>query len=239
MTLSTIPRWKSVGTVVAILLLAAVLQFFDANPAASQALYLTAYEAPQDPGLDPSAGVWKDVPPIRVPLTAQSGIYSAGGGSVPFVNAQALHYNNQVYIRVQWDDATLDESTLRAQDFADAVALEFPAKAASSVPSICMGQADAGVNIWHWRADSQAGGPAPDVVHEGMLDDGSPEVFYTARMVGNPFANPDAGAVQTLISQTFGALSPAARQDVVGQGERLENGWAVVFMRANAGADTD
>jgi hypothetical protein len=100
-----------------------------------------------------------------------------------------------------------------------------------------MGQADAGVNIWHWRADSEAGGPAPDTLYDGMITDGSPEVFYTARMVGNPYANPDAGAVQTLISQTFGTLSPAAAQQVLGQGTRVGDGWAVVFSRGYTGAD--
>lgn len=238
MALGTLNRWKTLGLVAAILAFAAALQLFNANPAASQALYLTAYQAPSDPGIDPNSAVWKTVPPIRVPLTAQPGVYAAGGGSVPFVNAQALHFNNQVYIRVQWDDATADESTRRAQDFADAVAVEFPSKAAATVPSICMGQADSGVNIWHWRADSQAGGPAPDNLYDGMVSDGSPEVFYTARMVGNPYANPDAGSVQTLISQTFGTLSPAAAQQVLGQGTRVANGWAVVFSRGYTGADT-
>ncbi|MCC7365072.1 MAG: hypothetical protein IT303_11935 [Dehalococcoidia bacterium] len=236
--------WRRPLALIAVVLAAgALLQFTDTNPAVSQALTLKAYEAPEDPGLDPASDVWKgNVSSVRVPLTAQAGIYAAGGGSIPTVRVQAVHYQERLYIRAEWADGTLDEATTRVEDFSDAVALEFPAKSASSVPSICMGQADAGVNIWHWRADSQAGLKDPVAIYAGAVSD-EPEskdnLFYTAREAGNPFANPDLGAVQNLVSETFGALTIASVQDVTGEGKHDGENWAVVFVRDYAGAGAD
>lgn len=233
MVLNILKRRRIALGVVSVLALAAVLQFTNTNPAVSQTLYLTAYESARDPGLDPNDGAWKDAVAVRVPLTAQRGSYAAGG-SVATVSAKALHYNDTLYVRVEWKDATKDESTTRVEDFSDAVALEFPSKTASTVPSVCMGQADAGVNIWHWRADSEAGLRDPVEIYAGASVDGYPStdaLFYTARAAGNPYANPDLGAVQTLVSQAFGQLTTSTVQDVTGKGVWQNDTWAVVFAR--------
>lgn len=233
MVLDILKRRRVVLGIASVLALAAVLQFTNTNPAVSQTLYLTAYESAKDPGLDPTDGAWKDAVAVRVPLTAQRGSYAAGG-SVATVSARALHYNDTLYVRVEWKDATKDESTTRVEDFSDAVALEFPAKTASTVPSVCMGQADAGVNIWHWRADSDAGLRDPVEIYAGASVDGYPStdaLFYTARAAGNPYANPDLGAVQTLVSQAFGQLTTSTVQDVAGKGVWENDTWAVVFAR--------
>ncbi len=225
----------------AFLAIAGVLQFAGANPAQSQTITLTAYPSDSDPKA-PDSKAWDDSLPISVPLTAQAGAYAAGGGSIPTISARALHYNNTLYVRVEWTDATADESTARIQDFADAVAIEFPARVATSVPSICMGQADAGVNIWQWRADSQAGIPEVTAIHPNALIESYPsteDLFFTARAAGNPVANPSIGAVQNLISRTFGTLSPAASQQVLGEGVHKDGKWAVVFSRPFAGPDGD
>jgi complex iron-sulfur molybdoenzyme family reductase subunit gamma len=221
---------------------AALLQMFDINPAASQTLALTAYESNQDPGLDPASAAWRQALPVRVPLTAQTVAYAAGGGSIPTISARALHYQDRLYIRVEWSDATRDQSTTRVQDFSDAVAVEFPAVSASSVPSICMGQADSGVNIWQWRADSQAGLKDPTATYTQALVDSYPskdDLWYPARASDNPYANPEAGPVQTLVAHAFGTLSPANTQDVKGNGVYENGTWAVVFERQLTGADAD
>ena len=140
-------RRSTIGVAAAVLLAAGALQFADVNPAASQNLTLTAFAAGDDPGTDPDADAWSHVPWVQVPLTAQAGAYAAGGGSIPVATAKALHYKDNVYLRIEWQDATKDESTTKVESFADAVAVEFPARSAVSVPSLCMGQADAGVNI--------------------------------------------------------------------------------------------
>lgn len=226
-------RRRVVFGVIAALVVAALLQATNTNPAVSQTLSLTAYEVPDDPGTDPDAAVWDRVASVKVPLTAQAGTYPAGG-SVQTVRAQAVHHNGRIFIRVNWPDATLDDSTTRAEDFSDAVALEFPASGTSTVPSICMGQADAAVNIWHWRADSNAGLQDPNKVYVNSLVDGYPytdNLFYTAREAGNPFANPELSPVQSLHSRAFGELTALNVQDVQGFGKHTADGWAVVFSR--------
>lgn len=241
MKIQRLRHWRSMAVTLGVLIAAGVLQFADANPAVSQTLFLTAYQADDDPG-DPNAGVWKDTRAVQIPLSAQLGSYAAGGGSIATVSAQAVHYNDRLYLRVQWADSTADDSTTRVEDFSDAVALEFPARSASSVPSICMGQADAGVNIWHWRADSEKGLSDPGNVYVGAqidLDVKKDTLFYTARDADNPFANPELGSVQTLVSRAFGSLSKANVQDVAGKGVRVGDAWAVVFSRNYAGADFD
>jgi complex iron-sulfur molybdoenzyme family reductase subunit gamma len=241
-----LPSWlngrrRTVVFAVALLAVAGGLQFANVNPAVSQSVFLTAYQADSDPGLNPASDVWNSAPPVQAPLTAQAGVYAAGGGSIPTVSAKALHYKNNLYVRLEWDDSTADESTTRVQDFSDAIALEFPAQTASTVPSICMGQADGGVNIWQWRADSQKGFKDPTEVYTGALVDMYPSkeaLFYTARAAGNPYANHELGPTQTLVATTFGSLSPAAVQDVKGKGVRVGTGkWAVVFSRPFDGSD--
>lgn len=210
-----------------------LLQAANINPAVSQTLTLRAYSVPEDPGTDPTHEVWGKVTSINVPLSAQALAYFAGG-SVTSVRAQAVHYEGRLYIRVHWTDSTDDSSTVRAEDFADAVAIEFPASEGATVPAICMGQADAAVNIWHWRADSNAGLKDPNLVYETSLVDGYPytdKLFYTAREANNPFANPDLGPVQSLHARAFGELSTLAVQDVGGFGVRDGDGWSVVFTR--------
>lgn len=212
---------------------AALLQATNTNPAVSQTLSLTAYEAPDDPGIDPEAAIWKDATGVNIPLTAQAGSYVAGG-SVQTVRAQALHYNSQLYIRVSWPDSTDDSNTTKVENFADAVALEFPQSATAAVPSICMGQADSAVNIWQWRADSNAGVKDPNVYYANALVDTYPytdDTFYTARAANNPFAHTERGPVQSLYSKAFGELQTLDFQEVQGQGKRTADGWAVVFQR--------
>ena len=225
-------RRLSAGLAVAIAV-AALLQATNTNPAVSQTLALTAYEAPSDPGVDPEAGIWKDISAVSVPLSAQAGSYVAGG-SVQMVKAQALHYDGKLFVRVSWTDATDDSSTTKVQDFADAVALEFPQSATAAVPSICMGQADSAVNIWQWRADSNNGVRDPNVAYANALVDMYPSteaLFYTARAANNPFAQMDRGPVQSLYSKAFGELQTLDFQEVQGLGKRTGDGWAVVFER--------
>ena len=164
---------------------------------------LTALAVDQDPGLNPDAAVWDRPQSVEVTLTAQQLTYPMGGGTVPTIEARALHYQDMLYVRLHWADAQPNDRTVAVEDFADAVALEFPAESAASVPSICMGQADAGVNIWYWRADGEAGPPdLPAEIYPNTLVDFYPstdDLYYPARAVGNPVAT--RSAVQNLVAR--------------------------------------
>jgi DMSO reductase family type II enzyme heme b subunit len=192
----------------AVLVGAGVLQFTGANPAESQTTKMYAWAASSDPGMDPANSVWGEANPIQLPLTAQAASYPTGGGSIPMLNAQALHFNNTLYVRLEWDDATQDASTSRVQDFSDAAAVEFPSQSAATVPSICMGQANAGVNIWQWRADSEGGPQDPAAVYANSLAMAIRN-SSTARDAGSPYAQVNASPVQNLVARRL-ARSPSS-----------------------------
>ncbi len=227
-------RLRSPVAVVAIVLAAASLQVLGANPAVSQTPELVAWAA-GDPGLDPAAAVWDAVPPLAVPLTAQGQTYPVGTLTVPVIHARAIVHRGVLYVRLDWADATRDDRTVRVEQFADAAALEFPADAAASVPSVCMGQADVGVNVWHWRADSERGQQASlaDAFPDAYADSPSAlgELGYTARAVGNPYAAQGVGSIQDLVAVGFGTLGPAATQTIGGSGRWADGTWKVVFAR--------
>lgn len=237
------PGWGRGALLVGALAVAAAFYLTGTNLAVSQTTALDARRVGDDPGLDPDAGVWDRAPAVETPMTAQAVAYPFGGGSVPVMDVRALHDGDTLFLRVEWEDDTLDDTTIRAEDFSDGVAVEFPAEGASSVPAVCMGQADAGVNIWQWRADRAGNLPqdAPELHPDAYVDlyPSTDDLYFPARNVGNPQAATDGPAVQNLVAQGFGTLEPAADQPVSGTGRWEDNRWSVVLARPfDAGADT-
>ena len=223
------------------LVMAGGLYVTGVNPAVSQTAALQAHHVADGPGLDPGAGVWDRARAIDMPLTAQGNTYPLGGGSVSVMDVRALHDGETLFIRMQWDDPSVDDATVRAEDFADAVAVQFPADPSSSVPSVCMGQADQGVNIWQWRADTDAGVPqvAGDLHPDAYVDQypSTDDLSYPAREVGNVVSGADGPVVTDLVAEGFGTLTEADDQSVLGQGAWDDNQWAVVVARPFASSD--
>lgn len=211
--------------------LAAVLMVVDLNPAVPQTTSLTALRSTEDPGLDPDARAWSDVQEVALALTAQEVAYPFGGGTIAEVRVRALYSHGSLFLRVVWDDSSRDATTDAVDKFADAVAVEFPAEAKSSVPSVCMGQADGGVNVWQWRADHQRAATT------GPVGDDSPtDVSFPATELGNPVAQ-KGRAAQDLVARGFGTLAKAPKQSVRARGvyskgdEQDTAQWTVVFER--------
>lgn len=239
-------KWsrQTVAIVIGLAAIGVLAGITGGRTASSQTMTLRAFAVEEQPSMDPAGDLWRSVPGVAAPITAQTVTYPNGGGSVPSVTLKALHYDNVLYVRVSWQDHTKDSLPQRVTSFTDAVALEFPAKSAVAVPSFCMGQANAGVNIWQWRADSQARGSAATAsqVHPYAFSDGYPEAFekdpiyQPASALANPVATPTL-AVQNLVAQAFGTLAAAPVQAVDGQGAWDRREWSVVFSRPFAGAD--
>lgn len=215
-----------------VLLAALVLRVAEVNPAAAQSQSILAWQVVESPGLDPDAAIWDEITPMSVPLTAQQVTVPVGGGTVPTVRVSAAHHDEMLYLNIEWTDPTLDESTGAPEEFADAVAIQIPAEHGSSVPAVCMGQADGAVNIWQWRADRQSG---LDQLGKGseFVDfyPNTEELFYPAQSAGNPLATPGADVVDNLVAGGFGTLEPANFGTVAGRGRFSESQWRVVFAR--------
>lgn len=233
------PSWRRrLGLVAVVAVVGAVAHIAGFQPAVSQLAAVNAYAATSDPGMDPTAGPWAQIPGVAVPMTAQATTYPFGGDAVPAVDVRALHWNNRLFVRVEWPDTTVNDSTFGVDQFADAAAIQFPAGAGSAVPALCMGQADAGVNIWQWRADSQAGIPQTlgEADNDGYADHYmiTEDIGYPARYAGNPFDLPGTPAAQDLVAAGFGTLTAVPEQAVAAAGEHDGNRWAVVFSRGFA-----
>lgn len=211
--------------------LAAILMVADLNPAVPQTTSLNALRSTEDPGLDPDASAWSDAQEVVLPLTAQQVTYPFGGGSIAEVRVRALYHDRNLYLRVVWGDRSRDATSDAVDRFTDSVAVEFPADAKASVPSVCMGQADGGVNVWQWRADRQSTGASASLADLYQTDD-----FFPADELGNPVAQ-RGRAAQDLVARGFGTLAKAPTQSVRARGvyskgdEQEPAEWTVVFQR--------
>ncbi len=181
---------------------------------------------------DPWSPVWDTIAPHRVAL--QPLWYR--NDYPPFVNLRAARVGDELALLLEWQDASRDESTLRTEDFADGVAVQFALT--DPPPFIGMGQAGSGgeVEIWYWRADRQVAGddgapktlaaaypritvdryqhasdaaPGAEPYESGDLpgDDHAP--FAPARDLGNPTADPELSKrpVHALAAAGFGTLT--------------------------------
>jgi complex iron-sulfur molybdoenzyme family reductase subunit gamma len=211
------------------LIAAAGIRVFDIKPAVAQSSTLTAWQSNVDPGLDPEGTAWDQVPMSPIQLTAQNLTPPMADQGAPWVMAAALHHNDVLYVNLRWVDATADEATDAVGVFSDAVAIQFPAIAATSVPAICMGQADTAVNIWHWRADSQKG--VATIPEHGYVDlyPEVDELHYPAASASNPMVT--ATAIQNLVAGGFGTLTPLESQVIDGAGAHSDAGWSVTMSR--------
>ena len=227
------------GIVVLVLVGAVALTMFDLRLASSQTVTLVAKRSEDAiPIDDPADDVWEKGSPIQVPLSGQSTVPPHGGGEGT-VTAKALHDGEKLYVRVEWSDATKDESTSRQNEFTDAAAVQFPVTHGESVPAFCMGNPDAPVNIWQWKAAWQAARGSvldvqqayPNAVVDYYPFEDEPE-FYPAAASGNIVARADRTTnADNLLAGSFGTLTAAEEQIVSGQGQWEDGTWSVVFSR--------
>ncbi|MFW5942212.1 MAG: ethylbenzene dehydrogenase-related protein [Chloroflexota bacterium] len=202
---------------------------------------------------DVQAALWEEATAVSVPLNAQVVARPMfPQANVKAVAARALYNDEQIAFLLEWEDETMDDSSVRVQDFSDAVAIQFPL--VEGQPFFCMGQQDGNVNIWHWKADWQAGMSARqdvDTAYPNMYVDGytfadeeagasAPvssyeDISYLPAMdSGNLFASASyASPVEDLIAGSFGSLTsqPLEMQNVQGHGEYADGAWRVIFVR--------
>lgn len=183
--------------------------------------------------LEPADPRWREVEEFRVPLMLLWQRQHAAAA----VGVRALHDGETLALLISWDDPTPAWSVLRNQEFADAVAVQFPL--ATSTAHFSMGSAAGRVNIWHWRADRQldvAARRGLESVYPLSVSDafeGGPN-FVAAADAGNLAAAPRLlSAVQDLTAEGFGTLTaqPPAGQNVLGSGVWDSGQWHVLLHR--------
>ncbi len=239
---------------ISLLALAGVFTFLKIPLASSQGVTIAAASVEGALPLDDVAStMWEEATAVSVPLSAQIVARPMfPDANVKAVDVRALYNDEQIAFLVEWEDETMDDTAVRVQDFADAVAIQFPL--VEGQPFFCMGQQGGNVNIWHWKADWQAGTTARqdvDSVYPDMYVDGyafadeeagaaAPVSSYEdmnyvpAMAADNLFASASyASPVEDLIAGSFGSLTsqPADMQNVQGHGEYADGKWRVTFVR--------
>lgn len=167
------------------------------------------------------------------------------------VDVQAITDGQKVAFRLQWQDPTVNNLPGPAR-FADACAVQFPAKTERDVPAPQMGEEGRPVEITYWSAFWQATVDgradtirsiyprasidhypfeAPPLKAALQEQEAMAKRYAPARGLGNGIAGPRKQPVQDLIAEGPGTLRPAGRSMSVGSGKRTETGWSVLIVR--------
>lgn len=208
---------------------------------------------------DPTAAVWRTAALQPVPLRT----LWLRPRPVEQVRVAALHNGREIGFLLEWDDPVADQAALGVEQFRDAAAVQFPAHPVAlhgpghPEPGYVMGDRNAPVNLWHWKADWQLDlarwrdreDRFPAVVVDSMpfvrgLSPSDPGVataptdrhdplFLTGQAGGNPMSRPRRSAVENLIAAGIGTLTsqPPGAQVVAGQGRWVGGRWRMVMVR--------
>ena len=200
---------------------------------------------------DPGDTAWTTAPPFPAPLVPQDMVEPRLlTPSTREVTVRAITDGTRVAFRLDWTDPTRDDRPATGS-FADACAVQLPAKVEPDVPAPQMGEPGRPVEVAYWRASWQAvvdGRPDtiaaihPNAVVDhypfeaAALKPGSPEQqamaerYAPARALGNDMAGPRTRPLEDLVAEGPGTLRPGpARSE--GRGSRTDGGWSVVVAR--------
>jgi hypothetical protein len=242
---------------IAAVALAAAVTVFSVPVTSAQGTAVTVLEASGAlPVGDPFDPAWDAIRPVDVPLSGQAIVPPMlVSPSVGSVRVRALKDSARLAVLLEWSDASMNDSVLTPNSFADQAAIQFGLGLGSA---ICMGMQAGGLNIWHWKADwaaDQAGYRDVDAAHPNeptdphapqaasqtvTPNDLGPDGFFSARMAGNPRSMLDRpSSVEDLNAIGFGSLTPQPRveQEVRGASTWRDGTWRVVFSRALAPTD--
>ncbi len=121
-------------------------------------------EAADSALIDPAGTEWRSAEVTRLsldptPLISQPSVYvqakweTTDYGTLGALSVQALHNDNGIFFRLQWDDATENGDIRDTDQFTDAAAVLFPVNEDAQLSS--MGSAQQPVNAWYWRPDME------------------------------------------------------------------------------------
>ena len=201
---------------------------------------------------DPGDALWNGAPEHLAKLLLQDLVEPRLQQiSTPEVRVKALASGGELALRLEWPDPSVDDRP-GAGRFNDACAVQVPQQPAAAVPDPQMGMIGNGVAITFWRADWQAtvsgrGDTIRDLYPNALIDHYPFEAaalekgsaaqqqlatqYAPAEGAGNRRGGTRASAVEDLIAEGPGTLSPAATTRSRGAGIRTATGWAVVIVR--------
>jgi mono/diheme cytochrome c family protein len=156
----------------------------------------------------------------------------------PNLTVQALHDGQTLALRIIWQDATLNDSDLRPEDFEDMAAVQLYEGKAE--PFLGMGGDGGLIDLWQWRAATHADASAQSQLDDYPFDEpiyrelaeGKVPDFITARAAGNPLALREHEG-SSLLAKGPGSLTfrPKPSQYVKAKADWKEGRWTVVLTR--------
>jgi hypothetical protein len=233
----TMPRVRVVLVLVVALAAASTVAGVPLTSAQGPTVFVAGVEdgLPVD---DPFAETWDRAAAVEVPLSGQAVAHPMlVDPTVASVRVRALTDGERMAVLVEWEDASRDDSVLRSDAFADAVAMQL---ARGQGFSICMGQQAGAVNIWHWKADWAADmvrwRDVGDVNPNMPVDPGAsgPSSLVAGRDAGNlRSATMRPSSVEETDAVGFGSLTsqPVEGQSVRGASAHHDGSWRVVMSR--------
>ncbi|WP_049914965.1 ethylbenzene dehydrogenase-related protein [Natrialba taiwanensis] len=176
---------------------------------------------------EPDAQAWDGAPSETLSLDRQQMTTPYGGGSVDNVTVQAVTNDTHVAFRLEWEDPTADTEIDEPDAYSDAAAIMLRS---GSKPPVTMGANGEPVNIWYWRSswqhsDADPGGDMYAYPHP----DAETKPGEAAENPVSQSTNAQYG--QNYYATGFGSLTNAETQPVAANGQRTDDGWAVVFQR--------
>lgn len=212
---------------------------------------VVAVPAPVVPAT-PADALWNDAPEHVERLLLQDLVEPRlMTPSTVDVRVRAIASPTEVAFRLEWVDASRDDLPGNGR-FVDGCAVQVPAVADPNAPDPQMGQVGKGVQIVYWRADWQAtvdgrGTSIQDLYPNATVDHYPYEApplepgtdaqrqmasrYAPADASGNRRGGPRTSAVEDLVAEGPGSITPAASSTARGTGVRTATGWAVVIVR--------
>lgn len=151
-----------------------------------------------EPLESPTDDRWEEIDAATVAMSsADSGLPGANETSVEEVDVKVAESDERVHVHVAWDDEEPNDGIGGPGEFADALAIQWPAEGGET-PPIAMGSEDSPVNIWYWNGASGtenlgASGAgttttlASDAIDaEGSYEDGRWQVVFSGDIDGTP-----------------------------------------------------
>ena len=181
--------------------------------------------------------------------------------AVVAVRVRAIHDDELIGFRLEWDDPDVNDLTVRVDDYRDACAVLLVSGAADPALRF-MGSATTPATLLHWKADWQRDldhgrqgleavypnrsidtypvvhDVPPDDVDIATYQDAAATEWLPGVHVGNPISLAErASPVEKAIAYGFSTTTTAANQDAGGRGIRTATGWRVIITKPVAAAD--
>lgn len=164
------------------------------------------------------------------------------------VTVRAVRNRDHVGFLLEWQDATANPRTALT-GFGDMAAVAFPVKLSATAPPPApfMGNPGGRVQILQWRADWQTDVERGPITLTELYPHAYGSDFYVDEHVSKTDAEPyrfsarqamgaqHGTAVQDLMAEGFGSLTPRQQQTARGQGTHDSTGWRVVITRPQDG----